>query len=45
MIDTLESPGRNLPIIIEAAAMNERLKDMGYNSAKDFNHLEPPISQ
>lgn len=30
-------PGRNLPIIIEAAAMNERLKDMGYNSAKDFN--------
>ncbi|MCQ2591271.1 MAG: HPr(Ser) kinase/phosphatase [Treponema sp.] len=30
-------PGRNLPIIIEAAAMNERLKDMGYNSAQDFN--------
>lgn len=30
-------PGRNLPIIIEAAAMNERLKDMGYNSAMDFN--------
>lgn len=30
-------PGRNLPIIIEAAAMNERLKDMGYNSAVDFN--------
>ena len=30
-------PGRNLPIIIEAAAMNERLKDMGYNAAKDFN--------
>ena len=30
-------PGRNLPIIIEAAAMNERLKYMGYNSAKDFN--------
>lgn len=30
-------PGRNLPIIIEAAAMNERLKDMGYNSAKEFN--------
>lgn len=30
-------PGRNLPIIIEAAAMNERLKNMGYNSAKDFN--------
>ena len=30
-------PGRNLPIIIEAAAMNERLKNMGYNSAKEFN--------
>ena len=30
-------PGRNLPIIIEAAAMNERLKNMGYNSARDFN--------
>ncbi|MCQ2582620.1 MAG: HPr(Ser) kinase/phosphatase [Treponema sp.] len=30
-------PGRNLPIIIEAAAMNERLKEMGYNSAKEFN--------
>lgn len=30
-------PGRNLPIIIEAAAMNERLKSMGYNSAKEFN--------
>lgn len=30
-------PGRNLPIIIEAAAMNERLKKMGVNSARDFN--------
>ena len=30
-------PGRNLPIIIEAAAMNERLKNMGYNSAKECN--------
>ena len=30
-------PGRNLPIIIEAAAMNERLKFRGYNSARDFN--------
>ncbi len=30
-------PGRNLPIIIEAAAMNERLKYMGYNPARDFN--------
>ena len=30
-------PGRNIPIIIETAAMNERLKTMGYNSAKEFN--------
>lgn len=31
-------PGRNIPIIIETAAMNERLKKMGYFSAKEFNH-------
>ncbi len=30
-------PGRNVPIIIETAAMNERLKSMGYHSARDFN--------
>ncbi|HCA19257.1 MAG TPA: HPr kinase/phosphorylase [Treponema sp.] len=30
-------PGRNLPIILEAAAMNERLKSMGYYSAREFN--------
>jgi HPr kinase/phosphorylase len=30
-------PGRNIPVIIETAAMNERLKRMGYNSAKEFN--------
>jgi HPr kinase/phosphorylase len=30
-------PGRPVPILIETAAMNERLKHMGYNSAKDFN--------
>ncbi|TVQ26051.1 MAG: HPr kinase/phosphorylase [Spirochaetaceae bacterium] len=30
-------PGRNVPIIIETAAMNERLKKMGYYSAKEFN--------
>lgn len=30
-------PGRNLPIIIEAAAMNERLRAKGYDSARDFN--------
>jgi len=30
-------PGRNIPVIIETAAMNERLKKMGYYSAKEFN--------
>jgi HPr kinase/phosphorylase len=30
-------PGRNVPILIETAAMNERLKKMGYNAAKEFN--------
>lgn len=37
LIEIPVRPGRNLPIIIEAAAMNERLKEMGYNSAKEFN--------
>jgi HPr kinase/phosphorylase len=30
-------PGRNIPVIIETAAMNERLKKMGYNAAREFN--------
>ncbi|MDR2133461.1 MAG: HPr(Ser) kinase/phosphatase [Treponema sp.] len=30
-------PGRNIPAIIETAAMNERLKFMGYNAAREFN--------
>jgi HPr kinase/phosphorylase len=30
-------PGRNIPILIETAAMNERLKKMGYYSAKEFS--------
>jgi HPr kinase/phosphorylase len=30
-------PGRNIPIIIETGAMNERLKKMGYYSAREFN--------
>lgn len=36
-IEVPVKPGRNLPIILEAAAMNERLKSMGYYSARDFN--------
>ncbi len=30
-------PGRNISIIIETAAMNERLRKMGYYSANEFN--------
>ncbi len=30
-------PGRNLSIIIEIAAMNNRQKKMGYNTAQEFN--------
>jgi HPr kinase/phosphorylase len=29
--------GRNTRIVIETAAMNERLKNMGYHSAREFN--------
>lgn len=36
-LDIPVKPGRNIPIIIETAAMNERLKKMGYHSAKEFN--------
>ncbi len=31
-------PGRNIPIIIETAAMNQRLRRLGYNSAEAFNN-------
>ncbi len=30
-------PGRNLAVIMEIAAMNSRLKKMGYNTAEEFN--------
>ena len=30
-------PGRNLAVIIEIAAMNQRQKMMGYNTAEEFN--------
>ncbi len=29
-------PGRNIPVIIETAAMNERLKKLGFYAAKEF---------
>jgi HPr kinase/phosphorylase len=37
MLEIPVKPGRNIPIIIETAAMNERLKKMGYFSAREFN--------
>ena len=30
-------PGRNLAVIVEIAAMNNRQKKMGYNTAEEFN--------
>jgi HPr kinase/phosphorylase len=30
-------PGRNLAVIIEVAAMNNRHKKMGYNAAKELS--------
>ncbi|MBQ7936720.1 MAG: HPr kinase/phosphorylase, partial [Clostridia bacterium] len=32
-------PGRNLAIIIEVAAMNNRQKRLGYNAAEELNQL------
>ncbi|MBQ1261254.1 MAG: HPr kinase/phosphorylase, partial [Clostridia bacterium] len=31
------SPGRNLSVVIEVAAMNNRQKRMGFNTAQEFN--------
>jgi len=30
-------PGRDIVLLVETIALNHRLKDMGYNSAKEFN--------
>jgi HPr kinase/phosphorylase len=30
-------PGRNLAVVLEIAAMNNRQKKMGYNTAEEFN--------
>ena len=32
-------PGRNLAVIIEVAAMNNRQKKMGYNAARELMHI------
>ncbi|MBI4056936.1 MAG: HPr(Ser) kinase/phosphatase [Elusimicrobia bacterium] len=31
------SPGRNLAVLIEVAALNQRLRGQGYHAARDFN--------
>ena len=31
------SAGRNLAVVLEIAAMNNRQKKMGYNTAEEFN--------
>ncbi|MBI4060077.1 MAG: HPr kinase/phosphorylase, partial [Elusimicrobia bacterium] len=31
------SPGRNLAVLIEVAALNQRLRTQGYFSAENFN--------
>ncbi len=31
-------PGRDVVLLLETIALNNRLKGMGYNSAKEFNH-------
>ena len=40
-------PGRNLAIILEIAAMNNRQKKMGYNTAEEFNDrlMNTPIPE
>jgi HPr kinase/phosphorylase len=39
-------PGRDVVLLVETIALNHRLKDMGYNSAKEFNaKLLETISQ
>lgn len=36
MITVPITPGRNLAVIVETAAMNNRQKKMGYNAAKEL---------
>ncbi|HOB20367.1 MAG TPA: HPr kinase/phosphorylase, partial [Candidatus Atribacteria bacterium] len=36
-VDLPVRPGRNLAIIVEVAAMNWRLKHMGYHAAKELD--------
>ena len=44
------TPGRNLAVILEAAAMNNRQKKMGYNAAVEFTeqinkHFDESMAQ
>ena len=38
-------PGRNLAVIVEAAAVNHRQKKMGYNAAKElYNRVQNSLA-
>ena len=38
-------PGRNLAVIVEAAAVNHRQKKMGYNAARElYNRVQNNIT-
>ena len=39
-------PGRNLAVIVEAAAVNHRQKKMGYNAAKElYNRVQQSLME
>ena len=38
-------PGRNLAVVIEVAAMNNRHKKMGYNAAKELDQRAQEIAE
>ncbi len=39
-------PGRNLSVIVEAAAVNYRQKKMGYNAAKElYNRVQKNLAR
>ena len=39
-------PGRNLAVIVEAAAVNHRQKKMGYNAAQElFNRVQANMAK
>ncbi|HKJ77703.1 MAG TPA: hypothetical protein VKA64_10915 [Gammaproteobacteria bacterium] len=39
-LDLPVAPGRNLAVLVEAAARNEVLRFSGYDAAQDFDHRQ-----